>query len=108
MTKSETKIGEYYSWYEHKEYPYCTIKYTDTEYNRDDPQRIGGDVINYNAGTFKLGHDGLFMGDNRDVRIATPKERAHLDACIKAGRYVSESEVEKLTKPEIINEYQIF
>ena len=70
-------------------------------------ERYGNQCYLSDRNTFCKGSsclNGIYNGNfkNGEYRLATQEERNHLDACIKAGKYV------EAPKPEIINDYEIF
>ena len=58
---------------------------------------------NYSTGTLDGKHNSAFK--DKDYILATAKEIAHLDACIKAGKYV---DAPIAAEPEIINTYELW
>lgn len=96
MTKSDCTIGQYYSWFDgNKEKPWCTIKYTNESY-ASSPLIIGGPSLYSNATCYHPGNAGGLHIPNRDIRIATPEEKAWLDACILAGEWVEKPKLQNL------------
>jgi len=71
------------------------------------------EVLNNNQPYIKLdecyysknGHIGGSHNKNKEFRLATASEIAHLDACIAANKYVEPSEV---VSNQIINDYLIY
>jgi len=96
--KAEVLVDNKYYVVNHSNNEYIFInkpeeRYNDQCYLRDEHFCLSGACLNsiYNS-SFR----------NKEYRLATQEERNHLDACIKAGKYV------KAPKSEIINDYEIF
>ena len=99
MTKKDCIVGEYYAWYEGKaKNPWCIIKYTNPKGYQKDKHIIGGPIIDGGLTRFDRKDGGLHV-DGRDIRIATPEQRAWLDACISEKKFIKKDKFKKLLKP---------
>ena len=87
MVKSDFKEGEYYTWRDHG-IVMLIILYNNTTRYKDDDRRIAGVSLTDRCTTYNHISGGLYFLE-RDVKPATEEEKIHLNACIKANKWIS-------------------
>ena len=96
--KAEELVGNEYYVVNHNNNEYLFINKPEKRYS-DQCYLLGDYFCSYGACLNGIYNSGFKY---KEYRLATQEERNHIDACIKAGKYV------EAPKPEIINDYEIF
>ena len=100
IREEDIQDGQYYRLKQHGEHTGWVILIS----NQSSTYMLSGKCIDNDGFTYYNDDGWGSYNQLKDIRLATPMERAHLDACIKAQKYIP---IEKV-KPVVCDNYNIY